>query len=309
MTELTGLTLVVNPTSGRGSTGLALPSLERQLRARLPGAQIDVIAESSFDQAQRHVGERVEDLAAGPAASTHALVVVGGDGMAHLGMNACAGTGIPLAVLPTGTGNDFCRGLGMVTTRQAMDALCAGNRRTIDLLQVTTSGPDGATRYVGCTLSTGFDAQVNARANRSRAPLGALVYGYAAVVELARFAPLRYRLQIDGGPERLIDSNIIALSNTGFMGGGMNVAPGTDPSDGLMSVTILHATSRVQLLGLLGRVYAGDILDHPDVEVVPARSVLIDGPDNPPMGDGEFLPGRLPARVEVAPGALQVFAP
>lgn len=308
MTDLTGLTLVVNPSSGRGASSLALPSLERRLRARLPEATIDVICEGSYDAARDALHQRVDSLA-GSASAQHGVVVVGGDGMAHLGLNACAGTGIPLAVLPTGTGNDFCRGLGMVTTRNALDALFADERRTIDLLRITTSGPEAASSYVGCSLSTGFDAQVNARANETSVPLGALVYGYAAIAELLRFAPLRYRLVLDGQPERIIDSNIIALSNTAFVGGGMEVAPSSDPSDGLMEVTILHATSRIQLLKLLRRVYSGDILDHPDVEVCQARRVQIEGPTNPPMGDGEFLPGRLPATVEVAPGALHVFAP
>jgi len=102
------LTLVVNERSGGGRAGRMLPKVARRLRDQVPTAELHIISSSSWSDA-----EKLTRAAALEARPGDALLVMGGDGMAHLGLNAAAGTDAVLGLIPAGTGNDFARGVGV----------------------------------------------------------------------------------------------------------------------------------------------------------------------------------------------------
>jgi len=288
--------LVANPTAGRGRAGRQLPTIVQALRTALPRADLQVIESRSEAHA--------EQVCRGAVAQASTLLVMGGDGMAHLGLNACDGTDIPLGVLPAGTGNDLCRGLGVpLRVRDAIGALARGASRRVDLAHITK--PDGAERWVGCVVSTGFDSRVALRTAAMRVPMGSLAYAWSALAELRTFAPLRYRLVIDG-QRRDLDSMAVFVCNAEFFGGGMRAAPGADVTDGLLDVTVIHPVSRLVLLQLLPSLYSGKFVRHPAVERFRAAQVVIDGDGLIGSGDGELL-GDVPLAVRAVPGALTVL--
>ncbi|MDO5083436.1 MAG: YegS/Rv2252/BmrU family lipid kinase [Arachnia propionica] len=294
-------TLVVNERSGGGRAGRLLPKVARRLREQVPAAELHIISSSSWVDA-----ENLTRAAALEARPGDALLVMGGDGMAHLGLNAAAGTRTTLGVIPAGTGNDFVRGLGLPRSiDEAVSVVVAGRSRTVDLTRITN--PAFPQRYVGAVVSTGYDARVNRATNEIRLRLGALSYGYIALKELAGFSPLDYQLTIDG---ELIqqEAMLVAVANTGMFGGGMRIAPEADPADGLLDVTVVGAVSRTTLLRLLPSMYSGGFVRHPAVEQLRARRVEIAGEGLFVMGDGEEL-GPVPVTAEVAPGVLKVFVP
>ena len=130
--------LVVNPTAGRGRAGRLVPTVSAALREALPGTELTIVESRDVEHAESACRQAVADAAT--------VLVMGGDGMAHLGVNACAGTGVPLGVLPAGTGNDLCRGLGLpLQIRDAVKALARGLTHSVDLAHVTK--PDGAERW------------------------------------------------------------------------------------------------------------------------------------------------------------------
>lgn len=295
MTQPTRCDLVVNPTAGRGSAGRALPEVEYALRALLPDTELRIVRAPDPAESEAACRRGVEEA--------DLLLVMGGDGMAHIGINACAQTDVPLGVLPAGTGNDLCRGLGLpLQLSAAVAAVATGQTRTIDLARVQR--PDGSTHWVGCVVSTGFDSRVAIRAGRIRLPLGALGYGYAALAELSTFRPLTYRLVIDGEPRDLA-SMCIFVCNSEFFGGGMRAYPGANPHDGLLDLTVIHPVSRGTLLRLLPELYTGGFVRHPAIERFQAREVTLDGDGLIGTGDGELL-GEVPLTVTAAPGALLV---
>ncbi|MDO5067244.1 MAG: YegS/Rv2252/BmrU family lipid kinase [Propionibacteriaceae bacterium] len=294
-------TLVVNERSGGGRAGRMLPKVARRFRDQIPDADLHIISSSSWVDAENLT--RAAALAARPG---DALLVMGGDGMAHLGLNAAAGTEATLGVIPAGTGNDFARGLGLPrSVDEAVATVVAGRSRTVDLTRI--SNPAFPQRHVGAVVSTGYDARVNRATNGIRLRLGALSYGYIALRELAGFAPLEYQLSIDG---ELIqqEAMLVAVANTGIFGGGMRIAPQADPADGMLDVTIVGAVPRTTLLRLLPSLYSGSFVRHPAVEQLRARRVEIAGEGLFVMGDGEEL-GPVPVTAEVAPGVLKVFTP
>ena len=293
------LTLVVNERSGGGRAGRMLPKVARRLREQVPTAELHIISSNSWTEA-----EKLTRAAALEARPGDALLVMGGDGMAHLGLNAAAGTEATLGLIPAGTGNDFARGVGVPrTVDEAVGVIVAGRTRTVDLAHI--SNDTFPRRYVGAVVSTGYDARVNRSTNHIRLRLGALSYGYIALRELASFSPLHYDMIIDGVRRRQ-EAMLVAVSNTGIFGGGMRIAPEADPTDGLLDVTVVGPVSRTTLLRLLPSMYSGAFVKHPCVEQFPARSIELAGGGLFVMGDGEEL-GEVPVRVECVPGVLKVF--
>ncbi len=289
--------LVVNPTAGRGRARRILPTVARVLRASLPATALRIVEALDAEHAEASCREA--------AAEADALLVMGGDGMAHLGLNACAGTEVPLGVLPAGTGNDLCRGLGLpLRIRDAVAALTRGTTRAVDLARVTR--PDGSQRWVGCVVSTGFDSRVALRTTAMRISLGPVAYAVSALAELPTFTPLRYRLTIDG-EHRELDSMAIFVANAEFFGGGMRAAPGADVDDGLLDVTVIHPVPRTTLLRLLPSLYTGGFVTHPAVERFRASEVVVDGDGLIGSGDGEAL-GDVPLQVAAVARALHVLA-
>ena len=292
------VSVVCNERSGGGKAGRALPKVAARLREGLPGAELHIVRSTSYEQAR--------DLTRSMALSAQpgdVVAVMGGDGMAHLGVNACAETDATLAVIPAGTGNDLARGAGIPgTVREAVETLIAGRTRRFDLSRLTNSS---GSRFVAAVVSSGYDARVNRATNDIRLRLGALSYGYIALRELAAFSPLHYRLTIDG-VEREVSAMLVAIANTGMFGGGMKVAPDADPTDGLLDITIIHEASRGKLLRLLPSMYSGAFVTDPVVERLRAKVVRFDGDGLFVMGDGEEL-GEVPATVESVPGVLQLI--
>lgn len=292
------ITVVCNERSGGGKAGRALKRTVRRLHEAISDAELHVVTSASYEEARDLT--RSAALAAQPG---DVVAAMGGDGMAHLGLNACAGTDATLALIPAGTGNDFARGAGVPgSIREAVEALVRGRSRVLDLSLLAN---ETGTRYVGAVVSSGYDARVNRATNDIRLRLGPLSYGYIALRELAGFSPLDYRLVIDGRPREL-SAMLVAVANTGVFGGGMRIAPDADPADGLLDVTIIHAASRGKLLRLLPSLYSGSFVRDPAVERLRARTIEIDGDGLFAMGDGEEM-GPVPARVRCVPGCLRLI--
>ena len=292
------LTLVINPAAGRGRARKLLPKVTSALLAGLPDADLRVVQSTSFADARLRCIAAVE--AARPQVDGHrsdALLVMGGDGMMNLGLNAAAGTDVPLGLIPAGRGNDFCRGAGV--PQQAMAAVHA-------IVEGQTRLVDGAERrWVGSIVSTGYDSRVNHRTNELSWSLGGLSYAWTALTELAVFEPVPYRIEIDG-VKREQTAMLIAVGNAGFFGGGMWICPHADVTDGLLDVTIVNPVSRTTLLRLLPTMFKGTFIKDPAVELVRAKEVVIDGDGLWGMADGEDL-GAVPLRLRAAPGHVALF--
>lgn len=294
------LTLVVNPGSGGGRAGRMLPRVTAHLRASLPTTEFHVIQSTSFQDAR----DRLRSAALS-ARDGDSVVAMGGDGMAHLGLNACARTDATLGIVPAGTGNDFAREIGVPKdVRAAVDLIIDGTTRRVDLAEV---GNAEGLRHVGAVVSSGFDARVNRATNETHLRFGQLSYGLVALKELAAFSPLQYRITIDGEPREL-EAMLVAVANTRTFGGGMRIAPDADHADGVLDLTIIHPVGRGKLLRLLPSLYTGRFVSDPAVERVTAQEITVDGQGLFLMGDGEEL-GGTPARIRCDPGALKVYAP
>jgi diacylglycerol kinase (ATP) len=304
------LTLVVNPSAGHGRAGRLLPKVTAALVAGLPSESLRVVQSSSWADARLRCIEAVHNARDSVAEGRRdSLLVMGGDGMMHLGLNAAANTAVPLGLIPAGRGNDFCRGVGVPTSPMAAVAvIVAGQQRRIDLMSVTGKLVDGAEhRWVGSIVSTGFDGRVGYRTNQLTYSLGGLEYAISALAELSRFEPLPYRLVIDGQP-RQQTAMFIAVGNAGWFGGGMQGCPNADVTDGMLDITVVNPVSRTTLLRLLPTMFTGGFVKDPAVELLRAKEVVVDGDGLYAMADGEEL-GSVPVTLRAASDALSIYAP
>jgi len=285
--------LLVNPTAGKARHAATVGAVH----ARLSAGELDVTRMQGAD------GAEAADLARQAVAGEYdVLAVMGGDGMVHLAVQALAGTGTALGVIPTGTGNDVARYLGLPRGKpvDAAEVICRQVIRPMDL------GKAGST-YYATVLATGFDSLVNERANAMTWPRGQMRYNLATLAELKVFTPLPYTLELDGERRRL-DAMLVAVGNGPSYGGGLRMCEGALLDDGQLDVVIIKPISKPELLKVYPRLFRGTHVSHPAYEHHRVRQVSVAAPGIVAYADGERL-GPLPLNVECAPAALSVCVP
>ena len=291
--------LIINPTAAKGKGRLVGEQVIDELAKR----DIAVINLSGSDESHA-IAIATRAIKQG---DLDALLVVGGDGAVHLGVNLCAGTDLPLGIVACGTGNDIASTLSLpindaaAAVSQALAKL--DSPRRIDAGKAHSS--IGQFWFIG-TVSAGFDALVNRRANRMSWPKGQRRYELAMLLELASFKPIRYEAVVDGKP-RVIEGMLCAVANAPCFGGGMMIAPDAKIDDGYLDLFIVHKISRPELIRIFPKVYTGAHVGHPAVEIIRAKSIKLDSGLMPAFSDGEPV-GHAPISVTVEPGALLVLA-
>ena len=287
---------MINPDAGGGLAAKVAGPVADHLRA------VSEVSVATGDAAAM-------SAAAGAAVAEGAdvLAVLGGDGLAHLALQSCAGTSTALAVLPAGTGNDLARALDVpqnpvAAARAAAEAIDSGERREIDLGRISGGG------WFATVLCAGFDSMVSARANRMRWPRGRRRYDLAILRELLALRPMPLRVETESEVVEL-DAAWVAVGNTAWYGSGIPICPDADPSDGEFDLTVVGEVTRRDLLRILPTMRSGEHVDHPAVRTLRARSVRLGG-ENGWLGYADGEPQvRLPLSVRCEASALRVVAP
>ena len=299
------LVVAINPSASFGNRKSVGPALVSTLRGL--GHEVTSLTEPSF-------AELIEAARKEIAKKPDAFIVVGGDGMVSLGVNLLAKTKVPLGIVPSGTGNDMARSLGIPfdNTEAAVETLVAAlaaGARTIDagLIHHFSESGEKKETWFACALSAGFDAVVNERANTMTRPKGPSRYIIALVLELITLKPIEYTLTLDGVVTKT-KAALISIGNAVSLGGGMKITPDAKLDDGLFDVLVVQPLGRVAFMRIFPRVFKGEHVTDPRVSIYRAKRVAIESAGIAAFADGERL-GLLPIDVEVVPNALRVLAP
>jgi diacylglycerol kinase (ATP) len=292
------VTVLTNPASGHGNA----PHAAERAIARFQQRGVDVcgIVGTDAGHARRLVDAEL-------SRGTDALVVVGGDGIVSVALQALALGDVPLGIIPAGTGNDHAREYGLPTgdPAAAADVVVDGSVETVDLGRI--KGADGTDRWFGTVMAAGFDSLVSDRTNRMSWPHGRMRYNVAMVAELSKLRLLPFRLTFDG-EELVTDLTLAAFGNTRSYGGGMLICPDADHSDGQLDVTMVQSASRTKLIRLFPTVFKGTHVDLDQVRTARAKVITVDSPGINAYADGEFV-CPLPVEVSAVAAALRILRP
>jgi diacylglycerol kinase (ATP) len=243
-------------------------------------------------------------------------VVFGGDGTVHRHLPALVERGIPVLVIPCGSGNDFARALGIKSLGDAVSAFRSyeadpSTSRTIDLGVISELNDESPKqRYFCCVAGVGIDGCIAVRANRLPSWLRAHGgYALCAPPEFLRFAPLPMKVSVDGNSADPRPTILVAIANAAAYGGGMKIAPRAKLDDGKLDLCVVRGMNVFKLFCLFPTVYFGRHLGFREVEYAQTDTVRIE--TEYPLdvyADGEYV-CNTPVSFSVAPKALRVIAP
>jgi YegS/Rv2252/BmrU family lipid kinase len=217
-----------------------------------------------------------------------------------------------LGLLPSGTGGDFRRAIGIPTDPMRLAAVIAANRvRRIDAGRITYDDPSIAPRQFINIADCGVGGEVVARVNRSGnkggGVRGTAVFLGISVKALTTFGGRPVRLTLDGDVVEMDIQNVV-IANGRCFGGGMRIAPDAELDDGLFDVIVLPALGRIRTLTAIPSVYRGTHLRQPGVLVRRAATVRVEPLDDRPLLfdiEGEQV-SRAPATLTCHPRVLNV---
>ncbi|MEV6582742.1 diacylglycerol kinase family protein [Streptomyces sp. NPDC051582] len=274
--------------------------------------------------AQTSADEPCGPLAAHMAeADTSLVVVCGGDGTVRACAEVLAGTGIPLAIAPCGTGNLLARNLGLPSDpAAALQGALSGQSVGLDVGRVDGDGLT-PTRFV-VMAGAGFDAaMVRDASDRLKERLGWVAYVVAALRHL-RDPRMRLSIRLDGGAPLERRARMAVIGNVGSLQGGLPLLPDARPDSGRLELVLLdprgpggwlaaagHLASRTKsgsarpAPGGSGRRAAHGALEYFSA----ARIELRFARAQPRELDGDAFPAGRTVTAEVEPGALRVCLP
>jgi YegS/Rv2252/BmrU family lipid kinase len=308
--------IIVNPKSASGATRDNWPAIASDLRTHFGPFQV------AFTKGP---GDGI-DLAKRSAIEGRKLIIAcGGDGTINEIANGIleSGEDAELGIIPSGTGGDFRRTLGVPTElREAARSLKEGKTKTIDVGRVTFQDHDGETvsRYFLNVSSFGLAASIIERVKSSSSlnwlPLdtirGRASFALSTLQEVVGLDAINVRVKIDDGEEKPLTTVNFCIANARYFGGGMMIAPEAKINDGFLDVINIGDIKTAKIILNAYTLYRGTHLDLSEVKDTLAKRIearqLNDGDEVHIEIDGELL-GKLPAVYEVVPNALRVRAP
>ena len=294
------LLLVFNPQAGGGRAKKLLSAV----RSDFQGAGIvPTVAVTEYSgHAERIVSEA--DLA-----EFDAVAVAGGDGSLFQAVNGMmnhpAEARLPLGLVPMGTGNAFCRDIGLVPDawRSGVQLICAGNLKRVDVGRIQSGS---GTFFFINIAGFGFVTDAGKTAARLKFT-GRSAYTLATLWRCLRLRSHALELEVDG--QLFTENNLfVEISNSRYTGTSFLISPGARIDDGLLDITMVRRLSRSRLLRLFPTIYSGKHVQYDEVTTLQGREISIRAPAGLElMVDGEFR-GSTPARIDCLAGAIEMFA-
>lgn len=264
----------------------------------------------------------VEDPGSGQAhaalaADVELIVVAGGDGTVRMVCQEAARTGVPVAILPSGTGNLLARNLGLpLNLTEAIEVAFAGDERAIDLVHFRAGRAKGDevesiedTTYL-VMAGLGMDAAIMTGVRDDlKAKVGYLAYFVSGIKALA-FPATKVHITIDDEAPRTYRARTVVVGNVGFLQGGLPLIPEAEADDGLLDVIVLAPKRFVGWLSIAWRIMARRKRGNQRLERLTGRRVEIRAEKPTPMQlDGDPIGEGNEIAAEVRPGVLLVRVP
>lgn len=257
MTTINEFHLLVNPTSGSGKGKRMGHHIKQYIEQKGKTVQLH---ESQYPG---HITKLTAELAQQISLekqNNSLIVIIGGDGSLNEALNGLSDeySTVPLGFVPSGSGNDFARGVGISSNpKEAIEqVLAAAQPYEIDVLYYT----DQATQRQGYAVNNfglGLDASIIKQVNHSssksiynRLNLNKLTYLSAVVSNFMRQQPFPLTINMDGKVESFERAFLVTTNNHPYFGSGIKISPPSNPTDGKLDLIVLERISALQFLRL-----------------------------------------------------------
>lgn len=286
------LTFIVNPVAGNGYA-LKIEELLRN-EMQLRGLECSFVRTTAPGHAT--------DLAKAAAenANCTGVVSVGGDGTAFEVACGLMNTGIPLGIIPAGTGNDFIKTVSLPKKPlEALDFILTHEPRPVDVGGLND-------RLFLNVCGTGFDVTVlDYTLAAKKYCRGLLPYLIGLIRGIAHYKPVHVRFTADGHTEER-GVLICSIANGRFFGGGIAICPDAAANDGMLDLVVVEHKPRWRLPFLVPSLLMGRVLKFPFTSHKRCKSVEIFSEGMRLNVDGEII-NMDSAKFSILPGALSLY--
>ena len=243
------------------------------------------------------------------AAHVDLVIAAGGDGTIRAVADALAHTGIPLGLVPAGTGNLLARNLDLPLEEvDAIEVALSGQVRQLDLVKIIVD--DRAPEHFAVMAGIGVDAMIMDETDEGlKDKVGSAAYFVAAAKALGRL-PVRMTVQLDGNRPVRRQAMLCVIGNVGTLRGNLTLIPGARPDDGLLDIYIASPRRfrhwvKIALRLMTRRAKKDDQVDQHTGKRV---RIKLHGKDNYQL-DGDVVGEATTLDAEIQPGALALCVP
>ncbi|HET7901686.1 MAG TPA: diacylglycerol kinase family protein [Candidatus Nanopelagicales bacterium] len=248
-----------------------------------------------------------EQARAAVGAGADLVLAWGGDGTVNSVAAGLAGTGVPMGILPAGTGNLLARNLGLpLGLRDAASVALTGRDRTVDLIDVGLGG-----RVMTCAVMAGIglDAVLIDAPEDLKNVIGPTAYVVNGIRALGH-RTTRFGISVDGGPPHWLSAKSALVVNVGGLVAGLDIAPEAEVSDGLLHVVVLPLGTPLDWARTASDLALRRPRHDRSRRHFSGRSAVIVSRDRQPRQvDGDVVDDGTRIEARVRPGALVVRVP
>lgn len=283
--------LIVNPIAGCGYALKVLEQVQRVLTARnLPFR----VMRTEYPGCAAKLAQEAVEM------GCEAVYVIGGDGTFSEVARGLAGSGIPIGLIPAGTGNDFVKTLGTPKEPMAaLDFILSHEPRPCDAIDLNGQ------MFLN-VAGAGFDVTVLENvADFGGKIRGLLPYLVGLIRAIWKHQPLRLTYTVDGKTQTK-DALLCIAANGKWIGGGIPICPDAVPNDGKIDFMVVGHQPRWKVPYYLVRMMMKQILNFPFTEHVLCDKVTVSSPGMHVEVDGEIIPCEH-AEFTMHPGALMLY--